>query len=87
MQLFVRDFLSLMLIVCHRLLDRNRNINFRALKVSFACNPSGLNTYIEGHRCYFSDVGGGVLLDFLLQFLCENPSVYFLLADSTKVLV
>ena len=67
--------------------NKNRAINFKAIRILYSRNMSEIRGYIEAHKTYFSDVGEGELLDYLLDFLCETPSLYTLLTDSAKVLI
>jgi len=65
--------------------NANRDINFRALKVVYSRQPGELREFIRGDQDHFSNVLHGEPLNYLIEFLSENPSVYLLLTDSARV--
>ena len=65
--------------------DANRVINYRALRIVFSRHHQTLQRYIQEHAAFFSEVGQGQTIDFLIRFLSEYPAVYESLTDAARV--
>jgi hypothetical protein len=68
--------------------DKNRAINFSALRLLFGRNPSQFKTQIEADKDYFSTIAtGGPPVVCLIDFLAREPQIYGLLADHAKAAI
>jgi hypothetical protein len=66
--------------------NKNREINYRTLKLLFERNPPQFKKQIEENRHYFSKIAHEESpLVYLIQFLSKNASIYALLTDDAKV--
>jgi len=68
--------------------EKNRAINYSALRLLFARNPTQFTNQIEADRDYFSTIatGGGPIV-CLIHFLSRESRLYTLLADHAKATV
>lgn len=68
--------------------EKNRAINYSALRLLFGRNPSQFKTQIESDSDYFSMIApGGDPVVCLIHFLSHEPQLYCLLADHTKATI
>ncbi len=66
---------------------KNRDINFRSLKIIYARRKNELNKYIQEHKEFFSKVVKEEPLKYLVDFLSDNPSIYGFLKDDARILI
>lgn len=65
--------------------DENRHINYRTLRLLYLRNPSEFRVYIRSHKDFFSELGEKEeQLQYLIDFLSDDPVLYELLTDSAK---
>ncbi len=67
--------------------NKNRDINFRSLKIIYARRKNELNKYIQEHKEFFSKVVKEEPLKYLVDFLSDNPSIYGFLKDDARILI
>lgn len=68
--------------------EKNRAINYSALRVLFRRNPAQFKAQIEADRDYFSTIAtGGAPVVCLIHFLSRETQVYGLLADHAKTAI
>ena len=68
--------------------DKNRAINYSAMRLLFGRNPGQFKTQIEADKDYFSTIAtGGAPVVCLIHFLSREPQLYDLLADHAKAAV
>lgn len=67
--------------------NRNRDINFRSLKIIYARRKNELKKYIQEHKEFFSKVMKEEPLKYLVDFLSDNPSIYGFLKDDARILI
>ncbi len=66
--------------------EKNRAINYSALRLLFARNPAQFRSQVETDRDYFSTIAaGGAPVVRLIYFLSREASLYGSLADHAKV--
>ena len=68
--------------------EKNRAINYSALRLLFGRNPGQFKTQIEADKDYFSTIAtGGAPVVCLIDFLSRVPQLYGLLADHAKAAI
>lgn len=67
--------------------NKNRDINFRSLKIIYARRKNELKKYIQEHKEFFSKVVKEEPLKYLVDFLSDNPSIYGFLKDDARILI
>jgi len=67
-------------------LSKNREINFKVLKILIQQNKPEILDYIRNNQAYFSTVND-TLFSHLFDFLCENPDFYEAFDKPTKILI
>jgi hypothetical protein len=68
--------------------EKNRLINYSALRFLFLRNPLQFQTLVESEKDYFSVIATiGAPAVLLIHFLSRQPDLYLLLADHAKALV
>lgn len=68
--------------------EKNRAINYSALRLLFGRNPGQFKTQIEADKDYFSTIAtGGAPIICLIRFLAREPQLYGLLADHAKAAI
>lgn len=68
--------------------EKNRVINFRALRLLFARNPEQFKLQIDADKGYFSKIATrGAPVVCLIDFLSRESQLYKLLEDHTKVAI
>jgi hypothetical protein len=68
--------------------EKNREINYSALRLLFGRNPGQFKTQIEADKDYFSTIAtGGAPIICLIRFLAREPQLYGLLADHAKAAI
>lgn len=68
--------------------EKNRAINYSALRVLFRRNPAQFKAQIEADRDYFSTIAtGGAPVACLIHFLSREVQLYGLLADHAKAAI
>lgn len=68
--------------------EKNRAINYSALKLLFSRNPGQFCAQIDANRDYFSTIAtGGAALVCLIHFLSRSDRIYGLLADHAKAAI
>jgi len=68
--------------------EKNRTINYSALRLLFARNPGQFRSLVETDKDYFSTIAtAGAAVVCLIHFLSREPSLYALLADHAKTAV
>ena len=68
--------------------EKNRAINYSALRLLFGRNPGQFRTQIEADKDYFSTIAtGGAPVICLIHFLAREPQIYALLADHAKAAI
>ncbi len=67
--------------------NKNRDINFRSLKIIYARRKNELKEYIQEHKEFFSKVVKEEPLKYLVDFLSDNPSIYGFLKDDARILI
>jgi hypothetical protein len=68
--------------------EKNRAINYSALRLLFGRNPGQFKTQIEADKDYFSTIAtGGAPVVCLIHFLSRAPQLYELLADHAKTAI
>lgn len=67
--------------------NKNRDINFRSLKIIYARRKNELKQYIQEHQEFFSKVVKEEPLKYLVDFLSDNPSIYGFLKDDARILI
>lgn len=68
--------------------NRNRSINFNALRLLYSRNPIQFRALIESDRDYFSTIAtNGPPVVCLINFLSREPSIYLSLADHAKTAI
>lgn len=66
--------------------DKNRNINFRALRILFHRRPQDLTARIQAERDYYSNItASGGPIEKMFEFLREHPQIYTLLTDAARI--
>jgi hypothetical protein len=66
--------------------DKNRNINFRTLRILFHRRTQDLTARIQGERDYYSNIAtSGEPIEKMAEFLCEYPQIYMLLTDAARL--
>lgn len=65
----------------------NRKINYRLLCYLYERNSQGCNEKITGDKEYFSKIGDGILVSFLIDFLAERDFLYSELTDEVHLKV
>lgn len=65
--------------------EKNRAINYSAIRLLFLRNPPQFRTLLESDKDYFSAIAStGEPVLFLIHFLSREPALYLLLADHAK---
>lgn len=68
--------------------EKNRAINYSALRLLFGRNPGQFKTQIEADKDYFSTIAtGDAPVVCLIHFLSREPQLYELLADHAKAVI
>lgn len=68
--------------------EKNRAINYSALRLLFARNPAQFKAQVEADKDYFSTIAtGGAPVVCLIHFLSRAPHLYALLADHAKAAI
>lgn len=68
--------------------EKNRAINYSALRLLFGRNPGQFKTQIEADKDYFSTIAnGGAPIICLIHFLAREPQLYGLLAEHAKAAI
>ena len=68
--------------------EKNRAINYSALRLLFGRKPGQFKTQIEADKDYFSTIAtGGAPIICLIRFLAREPQLYGLLADHAKAAI
>lgn len=68
--------------------EKNRAINYSALRLLYGRNPGQFKTQIEADKDYFSTIAtGGAPVVCLIHFLAREPQIYSLLAEHAKAAV
>lgn len=68
--------------------EKNRAINYSALRLLFGRNRGQFKTQIEADKDYFSTIAtGGAPVVCLIHFLSREPQLYELLADHAKAVI
>ena len=68
--------------------EKNRAINYSALRLLFGRNPAQFKAQIEADKDYFSTIAtGGAPVVCLIHFLSRAPQLYALLADHAKAAI
>ncbi len=68
--------------------EKNRAINYSALRLLFGRNPAQFTTQIEADKDYFSTIAtGGSPVVCLIHFLSREARLYTLLADHAKAAI
>jgi hypothetical protein len=68
--------------------ERNRAINYRALRLLFSRNPAQFRSLVESDKDYFSTIATtGAPVVCLIHFLSRESTLYGLLADHAKTAV
>jgi hypothetical protein len=67
--------------------NKNRDINFRSLKIIYARRKNELKEYIQEHKEFFGKVVKEEPLKYLVDFLSDNPSIYGFLKDDARILI
>ena len=68
--------------------EKNRGINYKALRLLFTRNPPQFRCLIESDKDYFSAIAStGDPVACLIHFLSKEPTIYELLADHAKAAV
>jgi len=69
-------------------IDKNREINFKVLKIIIQQNKYKILNYIRHNQVYFSTVptNNDLLFSQLVKFLCEYPDFYEAFDESAKIL-
>lgn len=65
----------------------NRKINYRVLCYLYERNSQGCNEKISGDKQYFSKIGDGLLMSFLIDFLAERDFLYSEMTDEVHLKV
>lgn len=68
--------------------EKNRAINYSALRLLFERNPAQFGKQIEADRDYFSTIAnGGAPVFYLIHFLSQKAPLYGLLEDHAKTAI
>ncbi|AAU91286.1 hypothetical protein MCA2681 [Methylococcus capsulatus str. Bath] len=68
--------------------EKNRAINYSALRLLYSRNPAQFRAKIEAEKDYFSTIAtGGAPVVCLIHFLSREASIYGLLADHAKTAI
>ncbi len=68
--------------------EKNRTINYSALRLLFSRNPAQFRSLVESDKDYFSTIATtGAPVVFLIHFLSRESTLYGLLADHAKTAV
>lgn len=68
--------------------EKNRIINYSALRLLFSRNPPQFRTVVEADKDYFSAIATeGAPVVYLIHFLAREPTLYAALADHAKTTI
>ena len=68
--------------------DKNRAINYRALRLLYERNPAQFKAQIEGDKDYFSSIAKDIdPVSYLIRFLSGESQIFDLLEDHAKAIV
>jgi hypothetical protein len=68
--------------------EKNRTINFSALRLLFSRNPAQFRALVEADKDYYSSIAStGNPVAYLINFLSREANIYQLLADHAKTAI